>query len=55
MKGLAVEHICITHRHRQQCGDGQRKGELEAGGGAKWGGYGDICNNVNNKNEKNTE
>ena len=29
MKGLAKEHICITHRHRQQCGDGQREGGTE--------------------------
>ena len=28
----AKEHIFITHRHRQQCGDGQREG-----GG--WGGW----------------
>ena len=24
-KGLATERICVTHRHRQQCGDGQRE------------------------------
>ena len=26
VKGLDKEHVCITHRHRQQCGDGQREG-----------------------------
>ena len=26
MKGVAKDHICVTHRHRQQCGDGQREG-----------------------------
>ena len=52
MKGLTKEHVCMTHRHRQQCGGGQREG-----GGAKsgekereekWG----ICNSVNNKLKK---
>ena len=28
LKGLVKEHICIIHKHRQQCGDGWReKGE----------------------------
>ena len=53
MKGLTKEHVCMTHRHRQWCGVGQREG-----GGAKAGagkqarvGNGDICNSVNNKNK----
>ena len=32
VKGLSKEHTCITHRYRQQCGDGQRErawGEVE--------------------------
>ena len=29
-KGLAKEHMCIAHGHREQCGDGQRE----------WGGVG---------------
>ena len=31
MKGLAKEHTYMMHRHRQQCGDGQREGKLGAG------------------------
>ena len=31
MKGLAKEHICVVHRHIQQCGDGQREGGPGAG------------------------
>ena len=45
-KGLAKEHICITHRHRQQCGDGQRE-EGEVGKGCE---NRDICKSVDNKN-----
>ena len=26
LKGLAKEHICITYKNRQKCGDGQRDG-----------------------------
>ena len=26
VKGSAKEHICIIHRHRHQCDDGQREG-----------------------------
>ena len=41
MKGLAKEHKCITHGHRQQCGDGQREGGAGLGrrgtGGGKMG------------------
>ena len=29
-KGSSKEHICIIHRHRQQCGDGQQEGGVEA-------------------------
>ena len=40
-KGLAKEHICITHRHRQQYGDGQREEGWGLGRGGqreeKWG------------------
>lgn len=36
-------YIYMTHRHRQQWGDGE-KGEM---------GNGDICNVVNNKNKVN--
>ena len=32
MKGLAKEHICMTHRHRQQCSDGYIVGK-----GWEWG------------------
>lgn len=42
LKGLAKAHIYITHRHRLQRGDGQRKGGEEAPGwrwakGGEWG------------------
>lgn len=37
VKELAEEHIFITYRHRQQYGEGQRKGGLRMGGKwAKW-------------------
>ena len=26
MKGLTKEHVYTTHRHRQQCGHGQKEG-----------------------------
>ena len=53
MKVLTKEHIFITHRHRPQCGDGQRGGwEAKVGQEmGKQGEKGDICNSVNNKNE----
>ena len=55
MKGLAKAHVCVTHRHRQQCGDGQREGGMVGLGGGEprmgWG-HGDICSSVNNKNKK---
>ena len=41
---------CVNHRHRQQCGDGQREGGAGAAGG-KGRGDGGICNSVNNKNK----
>ena len=45
-KGLAREHIRITHRHRQQCGDSQREGGQGMGAGGqtagKWG-YPQLC------------
>ena len=42
MKGLAEEHTCITHRHRQECGDwpeGRGQQGLDGGGqmGVEWG------------------
>ena len=41
----------MIHRHRQQCGDGQREGGgwVEVG---KGGGNGDICGSINNKNKE---
>ena len=47
MKGLAKEQTCMTHGHRQPCGDGQGVGE----GGQRGGGDGGICNSIDNKNE----
>ena len=38
VKGLAKEHICTTHRHRPQCGDGQREVGAGRGGGGQRGG-----------------
>ena len=35
VKGLAEEHVCVTLRHRQQWGDGQRE-EGEARAGWRW-------------------
>lgn len=45
------QRICITHRYRQQCGDGQRDRERGwgPGEGGQRRGNGDICNNVNNE------
>ena len=40
MKGLAKEHICITLRHKQQCGDSKRErgwGQVEVGKGGDMG------------------
>ena len=34
-RGLAKEHICMTYRHRQQCGDGQQEGG-RAEAGVRW-------------------
>lgn len=39
---------CMTRRHRQQCGEGQRKGQRGRGKGKS----GDICNSVTNKKLK---
>ena len=38
VKGLAKENICITHRYRQQCSDGQKDGGAGTGGGGQGGG-----------------
>ena len=35
VKAWARKHICITHRHRQQCGDGWREGG-RVGRGWNW-------------------
>lgn len=43
--------MCITHRHRHQCSNGQREGEGGLGGGWQRGGSGDICTNVNKKSK----
>ena len=32
VEGLAKEQTCMTHRHRQQCGHGQREVRRELGG-----------------------
>ena len=44
MKGLAKDHICITHGHKGK--ESRMGGEGQSGGG----GNGDICNSIN-KNE----
>ena len=31
-EGISQKHTCMTHRHRQQCGDGQREGQGKGGG-----------------------
>ena len=48
------EHICITQRHRKQCGDGQREAGERSGWREAKGENGDICNSatVNNKEKK---
>ena len=54
--GDVYKRQCITHRHRQQCGDGQRgeagawwrQSKLGQGAGKV---NGDICNRVKNKNK----
>ena len=40
MKGLSQKMcVCIkSHRHRQQCGEGQRESGLVVGGGGQRGG-----------------
>ena len=48
---ICKEHVCVTHRHRQQCGGGQREGGQALGTGGQKGGSGDICTSVNNKNK----
>ena len=44
------EHICMTHRHRQQCRDIQRG--QGAGWRGKWRKTEDISNSVNHKNKE---
>ena len=52
MEGSAKEHVCMTHRHRQQCGDGLREGGNEdwvkVGKGRR---KGTSANSVSNKNK----
>lgn len=35
VKRLAEKHMYITHRHRKQCGDGQREEGRSLGGGGQ--------------------
>ena len=49
MKGLAKEHICMTHGHGQPCGDCLREWEGGLGGGGQRGGNWDNCNGINSK------
>ena len=37
VEGLAKDHICVAHRHGQQCGAGQREGGWEPSGSVKGG------------------
>ena len=46
---LAKQHICITHRHRQQRDNSQREGRKGWGGVRQRGRKEDICSSVNNK------
>ena len=50
-KNTAKEHRCITHRHRQQCGDGRREEGWGLGGSRQEGGKWALCNSINNKNK----
>ena len=52
MKALAKDHICMTHGHRQQCGNSQREGGQGLGGGGQRRGNGDICNSVNSEHKE---
>ena len=36
-EGLAKEYTCLTHRHRQLCGDSQREKGAGIGGGRQTG------------------
>ena len=36
-EGISQRHACITHRHRQLCGDGQREGGYGMDGGMQRG------------------
>ena len=49
VKGLATEHMWITCRYRQQCGDGQGEWGVWGGGHRQRGVDGNICNSVNSK------
>ena len=55
VKGLGKEHLCVTHRHRQQCSDSLREGRTRTGWRWAKGEIGDICNSVNNKNKEKTK
>ena len=41
-----------NHRHRQQCGVGQKEGEAGLGEVGKEGENGGICNSVNNESKE---
>lgn len=56
MNGSSKVYACITHGHRQECGNGQRERGQELDGGGQrrwwwWGGWGDgdICNAKGNQ------
>ena len=50
VKGLTKEYVCITHRHRPQCSEGQREGGEELGGGGQRGEMEISVYSVNYKN-----
>lgn len=52
LKKLAKEHICLVHGHGQQCGNSQREGDRGWTQVEKVGENGNICNSVNNNNNK---
>ena len=51
---MYIMYICfiyVKHRHRQQCGDGQREGGQGSEEAGRVEGKGDICNGVDSKNK----
>ena len=51
VKGLDKEHICMAHRHRQQCDDSPREVMTRAGWRWAQGKNGDNCSSVHNTNK----